>query len=172
VTSTPSNATILDSKPQLPVCLAPYAIPSLNAFTHTPSLMTTFDPKKKAANGEPAYIAVQHCLIAFAGSIPGMPVSRSKDEAQKLASDLFHRALSGEDFDAIVTEHTDDSPPGIYKMANHSFAGDQRSGVYQRGGMVPAFGDTGFPLEVGEVGLAEFHPASSPYGWHIIKRVQ
>jgi len=25
---------------------------------------------------------------------------------------------------------------------------------------------------VGEVGLAKFHPGNSPYGWHVIKRLE
>ena len=38
--------------------------------------------------------------------------------------------------------------------------------------MVAAFGDTGFPLKVGGIGLAEYHATTSPYGWHIVKRVE
>jgi parvulin-like peptidyl-prolyl isomerase len=44
--------------------------------------------------------------------------------------------------------------------------------VFARDGMVPAFGDVGFPLAVGEIGMADFNPQTSPYGWHIIKRVE
>ena len=38
--------------------------------------------------------------------------------------------------------------------------------------MVAGFGDVGWRLQVGEVGVAPFHSRKSPYGWHIIKRVQ
>jgi parvulin-like peptidyl-prolyl isomerase len=38
--------------------------------------------------------------------------------------------------------------------------------------MVPAFGDAGFPLKVGEIGMADFDPQKSPYGWHIVKRLE
>lgn len=41
-----------------------------------------------------------------------------------------------------------------------------------RDGMVPAFGDVAFSLEVGEVGLAPYDAKSSPFGWHIIKRLE
>ena len=41
-----------------------------------------------------------------------------------------------------------------------------------RKGMVPAFGDVGFSLEVGGIGMAEFEEASSPFGWHVIKRLE
>ena len=38
--------------------------------------------------------------------------------------------------------------------------------------MVAAFGDVGFKLDVGEVGMAPYDPAKSKYGWHIIKRLK
>jgi hypothetical protein len=38
--------------------------------------------------------------------------------------------------------------------------------------MVRAFGDIGFSLEVGGVGLAVYDSAMSKYGWHIIKRLE
>jgi len=41
---------------------------------------------------------------------------------------------------------------------------------YPRSAMVPAFGDIGFALAEGEIGLAEHHEENSPFGWHIIKR--
>jgi hypothetical protein len=36
---------------------------------------------------------------------------------------------------------------------------------------VPAFGDVGFSLDVDGIGVAEYDEASSPFGWHIIKRL-
>ena len=38
--------------------------------------------------------------------------------------------------------------------------------------MVAAFGDVAFELEVGEVGLAKYHAGNSPYGWHVILRLE
>jgi parvulin-like peptidyl-prolyl isomerase len=38
--------------------------------------------------------------------------------------------------------------------------------------MVPAFGNVGFKLEVGEIGIADYDPLTSKYGYHIIKRVR
>ena len=128
-----------------------------------------------ADNGEPAYITVQHCLIGFAGT--GTDASRTIEEAEALANDLFEKAKQGDDFDGIVSQYTDDSPPGIYRMANNGFDGDMSNripsrNVFRRDEMVPAFGDTGFPLEVGEYGMAAFDPQKSPFGWHIVKRIK
>ena len=43
---------------------------------------------------------------------------------------------------------------------------------HERARLVPAFGDVGFTLEVGAVGLAPFDAKSSKYGWHVIRRLQ
>jgi hypothetical protein len=121
---------------------------------------------------EPGLIAVQHILVAFEGSLPGRSISRSREEAETLAKEVYDKAASGADFDVLVKEHTDDAYPGIYKMANFNGQPDMAQQIYPRARMVPAFGNVGFKLEVGEIGLAEFDPKTSPYGWHIIKRVE
>ncbi len=128
-------------------------------------------------SGEPAYITVQHCLIGFEGSVPSKNIMRKKDEAERLAQEWFGKAQAGEDFAKIVVAHTDDSPPGIYRMANDGFPGDmtQRNPnkqVYPRGSMVPGFGDVGFKLKVDEIGLIPYDPTTSPFGWHIVKRIK
>lgn len=120
---------------------------------------------------EPNYITVQHILIGFTGSIPGKPISRTKAEAQARAEEILAKATAGEDFDTLVKEYTDDSHPGIYKLANHGMPADPQEKVYPRGGMVAAFGDVGFTLDAGEIGMAPYDLEKSPYGWHIIKRI-
>ena len=126
---------------------------------------------------QPDQISVQHLLIGFKGSVPGKPITRTKEEAKQLAEDLFEKAKSGADFDALVKEHTDDSHPGVYTMANFGLPGnrvgrDSSKWVFPRSGMVPAFGDFGFPLQVGEYGLAPYDLEKSKYGWHLIKRIK
>jgi hypothetical protein len=134
----------------------------------------TANMAKKESNApagkEPDVITVQHCLIGFSGSVPGKPITRTKEEAKELAERLLKRLEDGDKFGEIINQFTDDSPPGIYKMTNNGAR--QVPGAYPRGQMVPAFGDTGFPLQVGEYGLAPFDEAKSPYGWHIVKRIE
>jgi peptidyl-prolyl cis-trans isomerase D len=125
----------------------------------------------KAPKTEPDYIKVQHCLIGFSGSVPGKSISRTKEEAQTLATQLLSDLRAGADFDEVIRKNTNDSPPGIYKMANYGKMAIGK-GTFERDGMVPAFGNTGFPLQVGEFGLAEYDSRNSPYGWHIIKRIE
>jgi hypothetical protein len=131
----------------------------------------------KHDNGQPAYITVQHCLISFNGSASSKPNTRTRDDARALAEKLLQKAKDGADFDKLVEENTDDSPPGIYTMANDGFPGNMAPSeaikkVFARGGMVKAFGNVGFPLEVGEIGMAGHDPEESPFGWHIIKRLK
>lgn len=118
----------------------------------------------------PAHITVQHILIGFAGSVPGKNITRSREEAKTLAYQILDRAKTGEDFDKLVAQYTDDSPPGIYRMSGAGVPPEQ--GEFGRDQMVPAFGNVGFALQVGEYGIADHDPTASPFGWHIIKRVQ
>jgi parvulin-like peptidyl-prolyl isomerase len=117
-------------------------------------------------------ITVQHVLIGFEGSVPGKPITRTRDEAKTLAEELFQKSKAGEDFDAMVKQYTDDSHPGIYSMANSGIPADPSQSVYPRNGMIPAFGNVGFALKVGEIGMAAYDEQASPYGWHIIKRIK
>ncbi|UCE40825.1 MAG: peptidylprolyl isomerase [Candidatus Aminicenantes bacterium] len=120
---------------------------------------------------EPDHVTVQHILIAFKGSIPKESVTRTREQAEKFADEIFERAKKGEDFDALVKEYTDDSYPGVYKMANFKAEPNVDQGEYERSKMVKEFGDVSFMLSVNEIGMAAFSPEKSKYGWHIIKRL-
>jgi hypothetical protein len=122
-------------------------------------------PERKADT-----IQVQHLLVAHGGAGIG-GVTRSMADAEKLAAELYAKIQAGEDFDALVKEHTDDSHPGIYGMTMKG-DGDSSKGIYKRSGMVAAFGDVGWRLDVGQVGVAPYDARKSPYGWHIIKRLK
>ncbi len=125
---------------------------------------------EKRASEEPDHIKVQHILISFKGAPRMRGVTRSLEEAKELAYEVLERAQKGEDFDALVKEYTNDQAPGIYSMSNNGVTPAQ--GEYPRGRMVGAFGNVGFVLEVGEIGIADFSTATSPFGWHIIKRIE
>jgi len=125
---------------------------------------------QETSSKEPEHIKVQHILIGFAGSVPGKSITRSLDEAKTLAYSLLDSAKAGTSFDDLVVRHTDDRPPGIYGMSNSGVA--PGAGEYARGNMVPAFGNVGFTLKVGDIGIADYDPRTSPYGYHVIKRVE
>jgi len=147
------------------------------ATTAAPTQTKTEEPSMAAAETmpvkpdvEPQHVQVQHILIGFAGSVPGKPITRSKDEAKVLAYQVLERARKGENFDDLVRQYTDDSPPGIYGMSAVGIA--PLPGEHARDGMVPAFGNVGFAISPGNIGIADFDPAASPFGWHIIKRLK
>jgi hypothetical protein len=119
----------------------------------------------------PDRVAVQHVLIAFRGSIPDSEVTRTREEAQALALEIYERAKKGENFDGLVKTATNDEYPGIYRMANFGVEPDKPKKEYPRSGMVWGFGEVGFDLPVGGIGLAAYDPQGSKYGWHIIKRL-
>jgi hypothetical protein len=120
--------------------------------------------------GEPSRIVVQHLLISFHGKLPGKNVERSQAEAKELAEQLLARARGGEDFGALVKQYTDDQAPGLYTMVGSRQS--PAAGEYSRDQMVPGFADTSFRLAVGEIGLCRYDGVKSPFGFHLIKRIQ
>ncbi len=118
------------------------------------------------------FVEVQHILISFVGAGTRQQ-RRTKEAAEVLAAEVYRDALDGLDFADLVMKYTDDSPPGIYGMSSPSAApGSAPPGTSPRTGMVAAFGDVGWRLQVGEIGVAGFDAQKSPYGWHIIKRLK
>ncbi len=135
------------------------------------SIFAAIAPSVPAAKPEePKVVVVQHMLIGFKRTLPKKGVTRTKKEAMALADDLLRRAKEGEDFDELVREYTDDRHPGVYTLTNRK--APVRGGTYKRDDMVPAFGDVAFSLEPGQIGMAKYSAAGSPYGWHIIKRLE
>ena len=116
------------------------------------------------------FVEVQHILISFEGR--ETPAKRTKEQAEKLAAQIFARIQGGTEFSALVKENTDDQWPGIYGMVTDRAKMNQANNILWRKGMVAAFGDVGWRLKVGEVGVAAFDLDNSPYGWHIVKRLK
>jgi len=126
---------------------------------------------KAAQSGEPEHILVQHILIGFQGSLPGKDVKRSRAQAEKLADEIIQKAKDPKaNYDSLVKEFTDDQAPGIYGLANLGVS--PQGEEFPRDQMVPAFGDVGFKLKAGEIGLAQHDAKTSPYGFHVIKRLK
>ena len=62
--------------------------------------------------------------------------------------------------------------PEEYRARLTALQEETRAATLPRGRMVKSFGDVAFSLEVGEVGLAEHDATTSPFGWHVIKRLE
>jgi len=137
-----------------------------------PGLLLAAAVPATAGNDEPDVVVVQHILIGFKKTVRGKEIDRTKKEARTLAEELLERSKSLDDneFDALVEEYTDDRYPGIYRLTNRGVPLQSKS--YTRDDMVGNFGRVAFRLEVGEVGMATYHPGNSPFGWHIIRRIE
>lgn len=127
------------------------------------------DAPVPVVKAEPEHIQVAHILISFAGTKTA--AKRSKADAEKLANDVLARVKKGEDFDKLMKDLSDDPGAGVYMLCNNGVKKNNPD-EYPRSGMVPAFGDVGFKLDVGGVGMSTFDAEKSPYGWHIIKRLK
>lgn len=112
-------------------------------------------------------VTVRHVLVSFDGA--GTGATRTKEAAEALAAEVYQRLKAGEDFATLKQQHSDDPGPPTYTMVSGQ---PQEAGVYARSGMVPAFGDVGWRLDVDEIGVAPFDAKKSPYGWHVIQRVE
>ncbi|MCC6741607.1 MAG: peptidylprolyl isomerase [Planctomycetia bacterium] len=100
-----------------------------------------------------------HILIRWKGTTRCPPgVTRSKDEARKLAEDLLRQLEEGADFAKLATGNRD--------CPSKAKGGDL--GVFGPGQMVPAFEAALKGLEVGKLsGIVE-----TEFGWHVIKRTK
>jgi hypothetical protein len=144
----------------------PAATPAAPAAeTPKPAAKADMDADIKVLMAKPEQpdekIEIQHILISFQGAPRMSGVTRSKEEAKVLAQKVYAEVIGGGDFDALVKQYTNDSAPGIYPLT--------KSG---RTGYVKGFGDVGFRLKVGEIGVAPWDASASPFGWHIIKRIK
>ena len=103
-------------------------------------------------------IKASHILLGFKGAQQSK-ATRTKQEAQALATELKTRANNGEDFGAMAEKYSDD--PSAKKNK-----GDL--GFFTWGRMVGAFQETAFQMNPGEISdLVE-----TPFGFHIIKLVE
>jgi hypothetical protein len=119
---------------------------------------------------EPAHVVVQQLLISFEG-VGGPGVTRTKDEAGRLARHVLEEARRGRDFAELVRLYGDDrTRDGKCALANWGVpAGPDE---VERQKRPRAFGAVAFSLAPGEVGLAEYDPNADPLGWHVMKREQ
>jgi hypothetical protein len=118
------------------------------------------DPHGGAPAAEPGESATAaHILIRFAGAMRSGPdMTRSKDDAKKLAEKLAAQAKQpGANFAALADEYTED-PSGKGRGG--------KLGTFTRGRMVKEFEEATFGLEPGGVsGVVE-----TAFGYHIIHR--
>ncbi len=86
-------------------------------------------------------------------------ITRTKEDAQKLANKIQAQAKGGADFGALAEKYSDDPSAKVGKGSLGKFA---------RGQMVKPFGDAAFALKPGEISSV----VETPFGFHVIKRTE
>ena len=106
-------------------------------------------------------VTVQHVLVAFVGAKRGSESGRTYEQARALTFEVLTRARAGEDFAGLMKQYSTDEGGGTYTITQ-----DERDDWARN------FVDVAWRLAPGEIGVAAFQPARSPFGWHVIKRLE
>lgn len=113
-----------------------------------------------SAKPEPRFVGAAQVLVAYRGAERApATVTRSRDEARKLAGEALAKLRAGAELAAVARELSDD--------ATSREAGGA-IGNFERYAMPSAFADAAFALEVGQ--LSEV--VETPRGFHVIKRLR
>lgn len=108
----------------------------------------------------PRKIGARHILVMYHGAAhAAATIGRSREEAFRLAQEALTRARSGEDFEGLVSEYSDE-PGGAAR------GGDL--GVFDRQRMVKAFSEVAFKLQPGEISDV----VETQFGFHVIQRTE
>lgn len=106
---------------------------------------------------ESKYMRAKHVLFLTQDDQTKEPLSEEEiAQKKKQADEILARAKNGEDFDALVSEYSED--PGSKS--------NPEGYVFTSGEMVQEFEDCVKSLKAGEIGFAQ-----TSYGYHIIKRL-
>ncbi|MAG56701.1 MAG: hypothetical protein CMJ83_10460 [Planctomycetes bacterium] len=129
----------------------------------------------KGLEKEADKIVVQHVLIGFDGTQnqgPGAEkIGRDLDQARVLSRRVLAGMRSGMSIGALVKGFSSDPGGGVYSLVNEGVTGAPDEYV-RRDGMVKGFSDLCFSLAVGECAIAAYDKETSPYGFHVIKRLE
>jgi parvulin-like peptidyl-prolyl isomerase len=117
-------------------------------------------PAPPTPPAEEPKVAASHVLIQYKGSMRSAPtITRSKEEAKKLAGEVLAKAKKGQDFAALAKQYSDE--PGAKERAGSL-------GKFSRTTMVKPFADAAFALKPG--GVSDL--VETDFGFHVIKRTE
>src|SRR3989338_219549 len=99
-------------------------------------------------------VKASHILVCFTGATK-CAQNRTEQEALTIINNVLSKANSGEDFDKLAKEYSDD-PTGETSAS---------LGWFNKGAMVPEFEKVAFETEAGKI----TQPVKTSFGYHIIK---
>ena len=106
---------------------------------------------------EEAWVALSQIVIQYEGAVHAPPkITRTKEEALKLAGDISMQIRAGGDFIELAKKHSDDS----------SGADGGTLGVVHSSNMAPPIAAAGMALALGGVS----DPVETKFGFHVIRR--
>ena len=151
--------------PRLLILLVAFALPACGGDSE--KLAPASAPR--AASND--HVTVDHILIGVqTAEKPSM--RRNEADARAFAYELIAQLRAGGDWDEAKRLNSEDPPPGgPYSLANRGVR-LQSQDEFGREGMVPGFSDVAFSLAVGGMGMADYNARTSPFGYHIIKRIK
>jgi len=120
----------------------------------------------------PNRVRVMQIHVPWKDSKGSHGATRTREEARTLAEDCYRRALAGEEFEQLADRfHDQDSgmPPSLTVVARGTKA---EPGERTSRSLPTAFARLIFRLDVGEVGICQDHVEESPFGWHVVKRIE
>lgn len=139
--------------------------PGQGAPPPAPPERTAEAPAPEAAPTPPApppeaSVGASHVLIQYKGSLRAGPtITRSKDEAKKVAAEVRAKAKKGQDFAGLAKQFSDE--PGAKERAGNL-------GKFTKPQMVKPFADAAFALKPGDISEV----VETDFGFHVIKRTE
>ena len=121
-------------------------------------------------------VTVDRILISFKDAHRALQASRSKEEARKLAYELYEKIRSGARFLELRNAYSDDraegapQPRGPFRICNFGVQPAPIGEYARERSTEPAFTDLAFALEPGQLGMVDYHSKDANLGWSIIKR--
>jgi hypothetical protein len=117
-------------------------------------------PAPEAEPAPEASVGASHVLLQYKGSLRAGPnITRSKDEAKKLAGEVQAKAKKGQDFAELAKQYSDE--PGAKERAGNL-------GKFTKPQMVKPFADAAFALKPGDISDV----VETDFGFHVIKRTE
>ncbi|MHC4931627.1 MAG: FG-GAP-like repeat-containing protein [Planctomycetota bacterium] len=118
---------------------------------------------KETARIEPRRVAAKQILIPWKGD---------REEGLKIARECLELARRGEEFDQLAVRYHSPNArfPALLRVVTPPAS--PAMGEQARSSLPIALAKVLFALEVGEVGLCEFHREESPEGWYVVLRIE
>ncbi|MBE7049720.1 MAG: hypothetical protein E7394_02995 [Ruminococcaceae bacterium] len=106
-----------------------------------------------------SYVSAKHILVKFGDE------DRTKEEAEKIANEIKAKLDSGDDFDKLMEEKSEDGRDASGKLASPN------GYTFSTGEMVPEFEAKAFAMKDGEISEPVLVESEGYNGFHIIKKV-